>query len=92
MLTAEAEYALADALTAFPEAVNQVAAKAMPHLLCTYLYDLAGTFMRFYEACPVLKAGVEPQQAQSRLSLCLLTSKVLEQGLHLLGIRVMEQM
>lgn len=92
VLTAEAEYALADALTAFPEAVNQVAAKAMPHLLCTYLYDLAGTFMRFYEACPVLKAGVEPQQAQSRLSLCLLTSKVLEQGLHLLGIRVMEQM
>ncbi len=88
----EAEEDLASALLAFPDAVNSVANKAMPHLLCTYLFSLSGTFMRFYEACPVLKDGVDDKTKQSRLALCDLTAKVLKQGLSLLGINVMEQM
>ncbi len=92
VLSSDAENELASKLSAFPEAVAQVVDKAMPHLLCTYLYELSGTFMRFYEACPVLKAGVGPELAQSRLSLCELTARVLRQGLSLLGINVMEQM
>ena len=92
ILNEEAETALANKLTAFPEAVRQVGDKAMPHLLCTYLYELSGTFMRFYESCPVLKEGVSDEVRSSRLALCDLTSRVLKQGLNLLGIRVMEQM
>ena len=92
VLTEEAENALATKLTAFPETVRQVADKAMPHLMCSYLFELAGTFMRFYEACPILKEGIAPKVAQSRLSLCDLTARVLKQGLDLLGINVMEQM
>ncbi len=92
VLTCEAENELAAKLTAFPEAVRQVADKAMPHLLCTYLYELAGIFMRFYEACPILKDGTPEEIAQSRLSLSDLTARVLKQGLSLLGINVMEQM
>lgn len=92
ILNEEAETALANKLTAFPEAVRQVGDKAMPHLLCTYLYELSGTFMRFYESCPVLKEGVSDEVRASRLALCDLTSRVLKQGLNLLGIRVMEQM
>ncbi len=88
----EQEEDLANKLLSFADAVNSVAAKAMPHLLCTYLYELSGTFMRFYESCPVLKAGVDEQTCRSRLALCALTSKVLKQGLGLLGINVMEKM
>ena len=88
----EQEEALATKLLAFNEAVTSVANKAMPHLLCTYLYELAGTFMRFYEHCPVLKSGVAEDTARSRLALCALTAKVLRQGLNLLGINVMEKM
>lgn len=92
VLTEEAEQELASKLLAFQDVVNQAAAKAMPHLLCTYLYELAGIFMRFYEACPVLKPGVPEETAKSRLSLCDLTAKVLSNGLGILGINVMEQM
>ena len=92
VLTAPAEEDLATKLQAFADVVNQMAAKAMPHLLCTYLYELAGIFMRFYESCPVLKEGIDEPTRRSRLALCALTARVLEQGLNLLGINVMKRM
>ncbi len=92
ILREEAEIDLAGKLLAFPETINEAAQKAMPHLLCTYLYELAGLFMHFYEHCPVLKAGVPGELKAGRLSLCSLTAKVLKQGLNLLGINVMEHM
>ena len=46
--------------------------------------------MRFYEACPVLKA--EPTTRTSRLALASLTEQTLEQGLGLLGIKTLERM
>ena len=91
-ITHEAEEALATKLLAFGEVVQSVSNKAMPHLLCTYLFELSGTFMRFYEACPVLKDGVDEQTCSSRLALCALSARVLKQGLNLLGIEVMEKM
>lgn len=86
------ERALAIKLLQFSEALDQVARDAMPHLLCTYLYDLASLYMRFYEACPVQKDGVPAELRASRLRLCDLVSRTLAQGLELLGIEVMEQM
>ncbi len=46
-----------------------------PHRLCTYLYELAGAFTTFYEACPVLKAPTH--ERASRLALCTLTARTL---------------
>lgn len=86
------ERALAIKLLQFSEALDQVARDAMPHLLCTYLYELASLYMRFYEACPVQKEGVSEELRASRLRLCDLVSRTLAQGLELLGIEVMEQM
>ena len=65
---------------------------AVPNLLCNYLYELASQFMSFYEACPILKEGVEPELKQSRLMLSILVALTLKQGLELLGIDVMEKM
>lgn len=85
-----AERTLGVKLLQFPETVEAVAETCLPNLLCSYLYDLAGGFMGFYESCPVLKA--QDPLRQSRLTLCRLAAQVLQTGLRLLGIETLEQM
>ena len=65
--------------------------KGEPHLLCAYLYDLAGLFSSFYEHCPILGAEQDAQK-QSRLRLAALTGRTLKQGLELLGLEPLERM
>jgi arginyl-tRNA synthetase len=89
-LTEPAERQLAVKLVQFGETVHSVAAECYPNHLCTYLYELAEAFMRFYETCPVLKAEAEVRT--SRLLLSLLTARTIERGLGLLGIGVVERM
>lgn len=84
------ERRLALDLARFADTILSVARDATPHYLCTYLYELATQFMRFYEACPVLKS--EDDVRRSRLQLCQLTAKVLKTGLDLLGIKVLDAM
>ena len=72
------------------EVVDMVARDCYPNLLCNYLFELAGMFMRFYESCPILKA--DPQLRDSRLALSELTAATLKQGLDLLGIETLEKM
>ncbi|MCC6076353.1 arginine--tRNA ligase [Pseudomonas sp. GCM10022188] len=90
-LQAEQEQALAAKLGQFGEVLNSVAAKGVPHVLCSYLYDLAGLFSSFYENCPILSAEDEAVQ-QSRLRLAALTGRTLKQGLELLGLTTLERM
>ncbi|HOB32732.1 MAG TPA: arginine--tRNA ligase, partial [Verrucomicrobiota bacterium] len=89
-LTAPEEVALAKHLLNFGLTVEAMAEEYRPNFLCNYLYDLAGRFTAFYEACPVLKS--EGATLRTRLLLCSLTASVLKQGLDLLGIEVLEQM
>lgn len=88
--TDEKERALALKLLQFEEAVTTVAKEGTPHVLCQYLYELAGAFSSFYEACPILNADAAIKQ--SRLKLAHLTAKTLKQGLDLLGIKTVEKM
>ena len=90
-LQAEQEQALAAKLAQFAEVVNAVAAKGTPHVLCSYLYELAGLFSSFYEHCPILAAEDEAVQ-HSRLRLAALTGRTLKQGLELLGLDTLERM
>jgi len=90
-LEAEQEQALAARLAQFAEVLGNVAEKGVPHVLCSYLYDLAGLFSSFYEHCPILTAENEAQQ-QSRLRLAALTGRTLKQGLELLGLQTLERM
>ncbi len=85
-----AERALALRLVRFPETVTAVAAECLPHVLCAYLYELAGAFMGFYETCPVLRS--RGRRRASRLALCELTAGTVQKGLGLLGIQTLEQM
>lgn len=92
LIGAEQEKTLAIKLLQFSEVLDQVAREAMPHLLCTYLYEIASLYMTFYEACPILKDGIAPDVRDSRLRLCHLVARTIAQGLDLLGIEVMEKM
>ncbi|HHF3477748.1 TPA: arginine--tRNA ligase [Haemophilus influenzae] len=85
------ERTLAIKLLQFEEAVQTVGKEGTPHVLCAYLYELAGIFSSFYEHCPILNAENESIKL-SRLKLALLTEKTLKQGLTLLGIKTVEKM
>lgn len=90
-ITNEKERALAIKLLQFEEAVQVVGKEGTPHVLCAYLYELAGVFSSFYEHCPILNND-DQQVKLSRLKLALLTERTLKQGLDLLGIKTVEKM
>ncbi len=89
-IEAIAEHALAAALLRFGSTVRYVAETLEPHHLCGYLFEVAGLFATFYQACPVLQA--EGATRRSRLALCELTARVLGRGLDLLGIEAPARM
>ena len=89
-LTEPAEITLAKHIARFGEVLDLVARDIKPHLLCTWLYELAGKLSSFYEQCDVLKA--EGNARQSRLVLVDITRDHLATGLGLLGIEAPQQM
>jgi len=91
VITQDREAQLAARLLQFEETLNVVARDGTPHVMCSYLYDLAGLFSGFYEHCPILSAESE-ETRNSRLKLALLTAKTLKLGLDTLGIETVERM
>jgi arginyl-tRNA synthetase len=85
LITEPAERELVLECLAFERIVTELASTLELHKLCVYLHGLASVFTRFYESCPVLRAGSEAQRT-SRLALCALTARTLSVGLDLLGI------
>ncbi|MCM7166186.1 arginine--tRNA ligase [Enterobacter quasiroggenkampii] len=85
------EAQLAARLLQFEETLTVVARDGTPHVMCAYLYDLAGLFSGFYEHCPILSAENESVR-NSRLKLAQLTAKTLKLGLDTLGIETVERM
>lgn len=85
------EAQLAARLLQFEETLTVVAREGTPHVMCAYLYDVAGLFSGFYEHCPILSAESEATR-NSRLKLALLTAKTLKLGLDTLGIETVERM
>ncbi|HAK51159.1 MAG TPA: arginine--tRNA ligase [Gammaproteobacteria bacterium] len=87
-LVEEVEIRLGLKILQFPEAIESTLEDYQANVLCNYLYELSGVFNTFYEQCPVLALD----NPTSRLLICELTSRVLKQGLSLLGITTVEQM
>lgn len=84
------EIQLAKKVGQFGEVIPAVLNDFRPNMIANYLYELAGRFHSFFEACPVLKS--EGVVRESRLLLCDATARVLKQGLALLGIEAPERM
>ena len=85
------EAQLAARLLQFEETLTVGAREGTPHVMCAYLYDVAGLFSGFYEHCPILSAENE-EVRNSRLKLAQLTAKTLKLGLDTLGIETVERM
>ena len=91
VIAEDRETQLAARLLQFEETLSVVVREGTPHVMCAYLYDLAGLFSGFYEHCPILSAESE-ETRNSRLKLALLTAKTLKLGLDTLGIETVERM
>ena len=91
VLGSPVERGLGKQLLAYPEVVEQVCRTARPHLVCDYLFALAGAYSTFYADHPVLHAET-PALRASRLVLTELVARTLRHGLSLLGIEVVERM
>ena len=85
LLGESAERDLALELVQFGDALDKSLEDYRPNVLTAYLFSLATKFSRFYQQCDVLRA--EPEAVRtSRLVLCDLTGRTIQQGLALLGI------
>lgn len=82
------ERSLVRKLTEYSEVVDRAVADLMPHHICTYLYELAQEFNRFYEHNRVI--GDERQAV--RVALLAQYAATLGQGLELLGIQAPDKM
>ncbi|HFG6689765.1 TPA: arginine--tRNA ligase [Salmonella enterica subsp. enterica serovar 1,4,[5],12:b:-] len=91
IISEDREAQLAARLLQFEETLTVVAREGTPHVMCAYLYDVAGLFSGFYEHCPILSAENDAVR-NSRLKLAQLTAKTLKLGLDTLGIETVERM
>ncbi|MGU6970941.1 arginine--tRNA ligase [Salmonella enterica subsp. enterica serovar Oranienburg] len=91
IISEDREAQLAARLLQFEETLTVVAREGTPHIMCAYLYDVAGLFSGFYEHCPILSAENDAVR-NSRLKLAQLTAKTLKLGLDTLGIETVERM
>ena len=91
VITTQDEHNLAVMIAKFSDHLVLSSNECYPHYLCSYLYNLAGLFMRFYEACPILTAENDELIA-SRLHLANLTAITLKTGFDVLGINTVDKM
>lgn len=83
-----AERSLIRKLTEYTETVEKAVSELMPHHVCTYLYELAQAFNRFYEGNRV----IGDEREALRLGLVETYADTLKDGLSLLGIHAPERM
>ena len=81
-------------LSRHSDVVRKAAENYAPHLVCTYLFELAQDFSRFYENCPVLdKDAMKLSSIQERRALLVVAvARVLRSGMDILGMPVVEHM
>jgi len=82
------ERKLAAKLTEYPDVMKQATTELAPHLVCTYLYELAQTFNRFYEVSRII--GDDRQAIRGSLVKAYAT--LLKNGLTVLGIQAPDHM
>lgn len=82
------ERALAAKLGEYSEVITKAAEDMMPHYICSYLYELAVTFNRFYENSKVIGDPREPL----RILLVQRYADILKAGLTVMGIEALDHM
>jgi arginyl-tRNA synthetase len=70
--------------------IEEVTVELRPHLLASYVHELANLFNTFYQHVPVLKSGGVTRE--SRLTLVAATANTLSEALLTLGIDALDTM
>jgi arginyl-tRNA synthetase len=84
----ESERSLARKIGEYPEVLQKAGDELMPHHICTYLYELAQTFNRFYEVSRI----IGDEREGIRLTLTRSYQQVLRSGLGILNISAPDHM
>ena len=87
----DSEKALMLELSRFNGVMENAFEETAPHKICSYIYDLANAFNRFYHETKILSEENAAQKA-SWISLLCLTRRVLEACIGVLGFEAPERM
>ena len=87
----ESEKALMLALVKYNEMMENAYEELAPHKICAYIYDLANAFNHFYHETKILAEENEAKK-QGYIALLILTKKVLESCIDVLGFEAPERM
>ena len=77
-------------MDSWPQALHNATVERAPHLVVTYLQELATRLHKFYDACPIGQADEETKAA--RLVLVDWCRRVLADGLTVVGVSAPESM
>ena len=75
----------------YNEVIENAYAELAPHKICAYIYDLANAFNRFYHETKILSEEDENRK-KSYIALLVLTRKILESCIDMLGFEAPERM
>ena len=91
LLSLFSEISLIKKLASFPVVIDEACEVFKPHIITTYLFEVASLFNQFYRDCPVLPEKNNKLRI-GRLALVDATRIVLQNGLNLLGIDALKEM
>lgn len=91
VLNSPEELEILKKLSNFPEVLVEAAENSSPNLVVNFVYELAQSFNSFYTKHQILNSEDKKTQ-EARIALTKATSIVLEKGLKLIGINVVERM
>ena len=75
----------------FNQVIENAYEELAPHKICAYIYDLSNAFNRFYHETKILSEENEEKQA-GYIALLLITKRVLEACIDMLGFEAPERM
>ena len=78
-------------ISSFPQVIQLAAKDLSPALLSNYLFNLVKSYNSFYQDSPIIREE-NSDLKNFRLQLSIMTSKVLERGMNILGIEMPERM
>ena len=87
----ESEKVLMLALVKYNEMMENAYEELAPHKICAYIYDLANAFNHFFHETKILAEENEAKK-QGYIALLILTKKVLESCIDVLGFEAPERM
>ena len=87
----ESEKALMLEAAKYNGVIKNAFEETAPHKICAYIYDLANAFNRFYHETKIL-AEEEKAKKESYIALLVITKKVLEACIDMLGFEAPERM